>query len=294
MFGYIFPDKPELKVKELELFKAYYCGLCKSIGSSCGQMARFSLNYDSSFLGLLLSSFNEKPETIKFEKCVVSPFIRKPVIRESKALEYASDINVMLSYYKLKDDFKDNRSGKSLAFMGILKPAFRKAISRNPEKGMIIRKKLEELSYLEKKGCESIDEAAEPFARLTEGIFAYDVVSGSENKMLLGVLGYNIGKWIYMLDSFDDIESDIKNKSFNPIINQFCYNNEKVSDFKDRIKENLRFTLTFTLSEAGNALEKLNLKKNKEIIDNIIYGGMYNKTLQILDKRSGVKNEKSL
>ena len=34
MFGYIVPEKPEMKIKEYELFRAYYCGVCRSIGST--------------------------------------------------------------------------------------------------------------------------------------------------------------------------------------------------------------------------------------------------------------------
>ena len=90
------------------------------------------------------------------------------------------------------------------------------------------------------------------------------------------------------------MDNDIKKKNYNPILSQFCYNNEKVDDFKKRVKENVNFTLTYTLSEVGKALELLELKKNLSIIENIVYGGMYNKTLQILNKRSCEQNEKSL
>jgi hypothetical protein len=292
MFGYVFPDKPELKVKEFELFKAYYCGLCKSIGQSSGQAARFALNYDSSFLGLLLSSFRSQAEDIRFEKCIANPFVKRPVVRESTALSYASDINVILAYYKLEDDFKDEKSIKSLGGMGLFHSAFKKSLKRYPEKGKLVKMRLDELSNLEKCVCSSIDEAAEPFARLTEEIFAYGEADGDVKQ--LRWFGYNIGKWIYILDAYDDLEKDLNNKNYNPILNQFCYNNEKITDFKGRIRENISFTLTYTLSEAGKAFELLDLKKNREILENIIYGGMYNKTLQILNKRSCVKNAKSL
>ncbi|KPU43602.1 hypothetical protein OXPF_30430 [Oxobacter pfennigii] len=295
MFGYIFPDKPELKVKEFELFRAYYCGLCKALGENCGLTARFVLNYDSAFLGMLLSSFNEASENIAFEKCIANPIKKKPVIKESSILKYASDINIILAYYKLKDDYEDDRSPKALAMMGVLKSAFNKSIKRNMKKGSVIKNKLEELSKIEKAGCKSIDEAAEPFAKLTEEIFAYKPVCDTENKeQLLRWFGYNIGKWIYIIDAYDDLEKDIAAKSFNPILGQFCYNNEKAEDFKNRIKDNVNFTLTYTLSEAGKAYELLELKKNASIIENIVFGGMYNKTLQIINKRSCKNNEKPL
>lgn len=295
MFGYIFPDKPELKIKEFELFKAYYCGLCKSIGSSCGQIGRFALNYDSSFLGMLLSSFNDGAEDIRFEKCPVSPFIKKPVVRNSAALSYAADMNIILAYYKFNDDFNDDRSIKGLMSMGIFYQAFRRVQFRNPEKVSIIKKRLCELSKIEKGGHASIDGAAEPFAKLTEEVFSYGpLCSDSKREKTLSWFGYNVGKWIYILDAYDDLEKDIKGKKFNPLLCQFCYNNEKTADFKDRIRDNIKFILTYTLSQVGKAYELLEVKKNSEIIENIIYGGMYNRTLQILDRRSCLKNEKSL
>ena len=295
MFGYIFPDKPELKVKEFELFRAYYCGLCETIGHNYGQVARLVLNYDIAFLGLFLSAFKSEGETIKLKRCGAHPLNKRAVVLESPALKYASDINIILSYYKLKDDYHDGKAVKAFVPMGLLYGSFRKAEAKNSGIASVIKKRLHELDDIENKKCASVDMAAEPFARLTEEIFAYPPYCGDKDtEKKLRWFGYNIGKWIYVLDAFDDLDDDIKNKNFNPLIYQFCYNNEKVSDFKDRIKENINFTLNFTLSEVGRVFKLLDIKKDREILENIIYGGMYNKTLQILNKRRSGKDEKSL
>ena len=60
MFGYVEPDKPELKIREFEVFRGYYCGVCKSIGKRFGQVPRISLNYDLAFLAVLLDSTQGK------------------------------------------------------------------------------------------------------------------------------------------------------------------------------------------------------------------------------------------
>jgi hypothetical protein len=285
MFGYVFPDKPEMKIKEFELFRAYYCGLCKSIGRNCGQVSRFTLNYDCSFLSIVLSSLKGDPESIKPEKCIAHPLNKRLMVGESNVLEYVSYINIMLSYYKLLDDYNDEGSIKHKGLMIPLKPAFKKALKQYPKKGDVITKRLDELSAIEKSGCKSIDEAADPFAKLTGDMFMYEPLCTDENtKKALSWFGYNIGKWIYIIDAYDDIEKDIKNKSFNPILLSFCYNNEKAIDFKNKVKDNIKFTLTYTLSEVGKAFELLEIKKNREIIENIVYGGMYKKTLQIINK----------
>ena len=50
MFGYVTPFKSELKIREYNLFRAYYCGLCKTMGNEYNQLVRMGLNYDLSFL----------------------------------------------------------------------------------------------------------------------------------------------------------------------------------------------------------------------------------------------------
>ena len=59
MFGYVTPLKGELKVKEYELFRAYYCGVCNSIKRDFGNIPRMTLNYDMTFLAILLDSLNK-------------------------------------------------------------------------------------------------------------------------------------------------------------------------------------------------------------------------------------------
>ena len=53
MFGYVRTMDSELKVKEHELYKATYCGLCRSMGEVCGGSSRLTLSYDGVFLSLL-------------------------------------------------------------------------------------------------------------------------------------------------------------------------------------------------------------------------------------------------
>jgi len=104
MFGYILPEKPELKIKEYEIFRAYYCGVCKSIGDRFGQITRISLNYDSAFLALLLDSISRENVKIRKEKCFIHPLKKLFVARDSEVIDYASDINIILAYHNLKDN----------------------------------------------------------------------------------------------------------------------------------------------------------------------------------------------
>ena len=56
MFGYVTINRGELKVRELETYESYYCGLCRVLKDHYGLAGCTMLNYDMTFLGMLLSS----------------------------------------------------------------------------------------------------------------------------------------------------------------------------------------------------------------------------------------------
>ena len=64
MYGYIVMNKPELKIREYERYRAYYCGLCRALKTDAGMRGQISLSYDMTFLALLLSALYE-PETVE-------------------------------------------------------------------------------------------------------------------------------------------------------------------------------------------------------------------------------------
>jgi hypothetical protein len=295
MFGYVMPDKPDLKIKEFELFKAYYCGVCKSIGKRYGLLPRLTLNYDSTFLALLFTSLRGDVLKVKRERCIVHPVKKRAAIKENEIIDYASDINVILAYYNLEDKRRDNGSKLSAAAMLVLKSDFKKLRSKYSGKCDIIENRLKELDKLEKEKCSTMDAAAEPFAKLMEEVLDYKEVFKDEKlRNLLRWIGYNMGKWIYILDAYDDLEEDIKDKHYNPLIYQYSYNNEDIKAFKLRIKEQVEFNLIYTLSEISKAFELLELKQNRGLVDNIVYMGMLRKTEQILNAGSCKKVEESI
>lgn len=295
MFGYILPEKPELKVREYELFRAYYCGVCKSIGKRFGQLPRLTLNYDSTFLAVLLSCLSDKKLDAARENCIAHPVSKRMVIKNNEIIDYASDINVVLAYFKMQDDWQDEKSALSKAGMMLLRSAFKKIRKRYESKCSIIQQRLKELSALEKQKCGSIDMAAEPFAKLMEEITVYEPLCQDERtEKVLRWMGYNIGRWIYILDAFDDLEKDIKKKNYNPFIYQYHYNNEDFSQFRDKIKQDVEFNLTYSLSQIAKGFELLDKKSDAAIAENIIYMGMLRKTEHILKAGSCQRVEKSI
>ncbi|HCJ58419.1 DUF5685 family protein [Lutispora sp.] len=294
MFGYVTPDKGEMKIKEYELFRAYYCGVCKSMGKSFGPLCRLGLNYDSVFLGLFLSSINKENVELEYEACAANPLKKKWIVKKSPSVDFSSDINTILTYYKLQDDWKDEKSILAKAAQLLIGPGHRAASNSNKEAESHIKQSLEKLYALEKQNCSSMDRAADPFGELIKGIVSIGYKGDNEkDKKAVEWLSYNLGRWIYIIDAYDDIEKDIKKNNYNSILLQYEYKNGDIGAFKDKIKEDIKFSLIHTLTQAASAFELLDMN-NRSIIENIIYLGMDKKTKSVLEGRSCKKDEKSL
>ncbi len=283
MFGYIIPEKPELKIKEYEAFRAYYCGVCRSIGKRHGQLKRLTLNYDSAFLAVLLSAVANVPGKVMRRRCPAHPFEKRHMIEESSIVDYASDINLLLAYYNLEDKKRDDDKIAPSAAMLILKRRFRMLRKKYSEKCVIMEARLDDLVSLENEKCASMDMAAEPFAKLMEEVTAFEPLCGDEKtEQTLRWIGYHLGKWIYLLDAYDDLEKDIRDKSYNPLIYQYQYKDQDINEFKLQIRDRVEFNLMYSLNQISKAFELLEIKINQGIIENIIYMGMRRKTENIL------------
>ena len=170
MLGYVQIHKPELKVREYEIYQGYYCGVCKYIGSTYGQLPRMALSYDAAFLACLLASVSDDPDEPAREHCIAHHITKKTVIR-NRAIEYAGDVMLILAWYKLLDDASDEGKTSAKAVMRLLKPLHRKLRDRYAQLCEGIEWNLAVLGGLEKSKCQSLDQAAESFAKIMEVIF---------------------------------------------------------------------------------------------------------------------------
>lgn len=297
MFGYVTPLKAEMKVKDWARFKCYYCGLCCHIKKEFGNIPRMVLNYDMTFLGLLLDALN--PEEIKVIKhrCALHPTEKKAVIDNNRALSYAAAMNISLFYYKLLDDVQDDRNIKSTLFSLLLSPYKKKFPSAITAINNNISQYLNKLSSLENnKTFYSIDEICDPFSALVGTImrdYPYELTDDcSELRNALYNLGYSIGKWIYLIDALDDLKSDMDNKKFNPL--NFLYNKDSLpyEKFIKLIKPKVEFTILNCGYTCKENLEKLNLKRNKDILYNIIELGLMDKYINIINKTKNTNETK--
>ena len=91
MLGYVTADKPELKMREFEVYSGYYCGVCKSIARRYGQIPRIVLSYDAAFLALLLGGLSGEADEPTREHCIAHPAKKKTIV-SNNAIDYAADV----------------------------------------------------------------------------------------------------------------------------------------------------------------------------------------------------------
>lgn len=264
MFGYVKLAKDELKVREYNVYKSYYCGLCKTLKSEYGYLSRFGLNYDSVFLALLLSSVTNDDYDCKNEICIAHPTKKTPIMIKNDSLSYSAAVMMILALLKLEDDIRDEKSIKAAITYCLLIGAKRKVKKRYGELYSVCREQINKLSNLENNMCKNIDELSDCFANLLKILFAPDYIEDESVSRILSYMGYMLGRFIYILDAYEDIEKDKKTNSFNP----FNLSNDTLN--KDEVYD----ILSFNLSSMASSYELLNLKINKPILDNIIYLGL--------------------
>ncbi|NLO83125.1 MAG: hypothetical protein GX094_08740 [Clostridiales bacterium] len=282
MFGYVEPLKPELKIKDYACFRSYYCGVCKALGKRYSSFCRFTVTYDAAFLALLNSSLGACNEIICFEKCIVNPFRRKPVVKESWAVDYAAMINVLLAYFKLMDNWRDDKNIFALLASGLIRQFNKKVRDENPEVYRAVHEQLDRLRLIELEGVCSIDHASDPFGKLLSLLLSWPQRQKTSRRVLEW-MGYNLGKWIYLLDAYSDLENDIKSNCYNVLVLKYG-KDLSPSRIKQSSRQEIEFVLGTCLVEIGKAYELLDIKHNAELLENIIYLGLVHKTKRVLNE----------
>ena len=271
MFGYIRPEAGELKVREFELFKSCYCGLCHSLGREYGLFSRFILNYDFVFLTMLLWD-QAIPCKIDRKRCIVHPCRKKCVCVSSAAYGVSAGLSLILAYWKLKDSVKDDGFFKAMlarAGMLFLKGGYKKAARKYPAFNTCVETQINALSALEEAGAKSIDKTADTFANILACIA--DTAQNEERQRTLKVLFYHIGRWIYIADAVNDLKDDLEDKRYNPIAARFEPEGHALSEAD---KEAINTTMAHSENISISAFGLLEDGPWLEIIKNILYLGM--------------------
>lgn len=265
MFGYVRPVRDELKCKDFDLYRATYCGLCRTMRRRCGLLAPMVLNFDFTFLALLLAP-KEGERRSSCHRCHMPPFCRRSMCEQSQALELAADESVILSYWQLQDKVRDQSFVRGLPariLRVLLSRSYRKAAQRQPEFDRTVREQLEVLHRLEEENCPSIDRPADAFATLLQA--AAPKTDDVGNDRAMEQLLYHLGRWIYLIDARDDLEEDQKQENYNPIALRYA---------QQSCDEPLELTLDHSLNLMRSACALLELGRQEALVQNVLFLGL--------------------
>lgn len=257
MFGYVTANTEALSKDEMKIYRGLYCGLCRSLKERYGNLSRMMLTYDMTFLILALSSLYRCDDKCGNKRCVIHP-LKKHCFIENDITYYAADMSVALVYNKFIDDWNDDRNIFAKISASITKKDYLDICIKYPRQCKAIEKCLTDLSEVEKSGITVADVPANIFGTLLGEIFVY---KEDEYSPKLRAFGSALGRFIYIMDAWDDLKDDIKKERYNPLTS--------ISS------KNIKPVLTMILSECAEELFSLPLEKNKNIMKNVIYSGVW-------------------
>ncbi len=269
MFGYVLPVREKLPEKERAVYRAAYCGLCRSLKHRYGFRARFFVNYDMTFLYFLLQ--RQPPGEPLRCACPARLFCKKECLADDGVMGYAADLSVLLSYWKLRDARQDGgffRAGTARMLLLFYRRCYRKAAARQPQRDALFSELLTKLRELEQAHCTSLDRAADAFAKLLEACAPGDTPDRERPTRLLL---YHVGRFLYLTDALEDLPKDNRSGSYNPLRYRFTLHDGKLTDADSR---ELRRTIEASVSMAASALSLLPESWAQELLYNIIYYGL--------------------
>ena len=262
MFGYVTVNQNDLKIKEFSRYRSFYCGLCHTLDKKYGRKGQALLSYDLTFLALLLEALYEEPLRTRDSRCVAHP-ARKHHMVYNEITEYAADMTVLLSYYKMLDDWNDEKSVAGKAGLAAFSRTVKKLAEQYPRQTMAVKECIQMLSAYEKNNESDIDRVAGLTGHMLAEIFAFRSDEWTDELMSVG---FYLGKYIYLVDAYLDLKKDLKKKNYN-----LWKHYMQRKDF-DALVEN---TLTAMMSECARYFERLPIVQDADILRNIIYSGVW-------------------
>ena len=264
MFGYVITNCKTLSDEDRARFKAMYCGMCKTLHSRYGNLSRFTLSYDMTFLALVLSALYEPQEITGQEKCLAHPikahdYIVHPI------MDYAVDMNIALAYHKCADNWQDDHNPAFAAFKLALRGAYRKVQALHPDKCRAIEEWMDAIRAFEASGREEIDPPMNLTGHMLGTLFQYGDSFWNDQ---LYKMGEGLGRFIYFMDAYDDLKKDVRKKKYNPLKSMMHQ-----EDFEQICKDGM----TMMIADSADAFEQLPVVKDADLMRNILYSGVWAK-----------------
>ena len=280
MFGYIITNGDNLPKERSERFREFYCGLCRTLRRKHGIMGGLTLSYDMTFLAVLLNALYEPEERRGEERCPVHPLKRHHYV-DSPVLEYCADMNIALAYHKCLDDWRDDKNAISAAEARLIEAAYRRVETVWPDQCAAIVSWLGEIHRIEADDIGQIDQPVNATGRMLGALFQYrpgDVWSEALNAM-----GDGLGRFIYLMDAYDDMPADLKRGRYNPL---------KAHASRTDYEDFCRDAMMMAVADATREFEMLPIVKDADILRNVLYSGLWSKYVLIRKKRDPKKKER--
>ena len=279
MFGYVTVNRDTLSPESEARFRAYYCGLCKALRKRHGLTGALTLSNDMTFLSIVLNSLYEPEEASGREICLNHPLKKHDWIW-SEATDYAADMNVMLAYQLSMDNWRDEKRVLSLGEAGLIKRGYARAKERYPAKDAFMREQIARLAEIEAKEPDGdIDLPTNLVGALIGDLFSY---KGDEWSAPLTEMGAALGRFIYIMDAYDDLPKDLKKKCYNPLVPI-----RDAVDFEDRCLD----MLTMHIAECTEVFEMLPMLRDAGLIRNVLYSGVWSKYAYIQSRKEKEKSK---
>lgn len=276
MFGYINVNRKELHAEDEKTYQAYYCGLCQQLKKEGGIKGQMLLNYDMTFLLILLTGLYELENEENAFLCPVHPTRRKTAYINA-ATEYAAAMDIVLSYHSLMDDYEDDGSHIKQTMAKALRKDYQRIAIRYPRQVSAVETYMKRLSEAEARKETNIDIVAGYTGEMLGAIFQWREDEWSKD---LESMGFYMGKFIYLLDAYEDLKTDQKKGNYNPLLTLQVESNQEYETF-------CRSTLTCLMSECAKSFERMPVLQHAEILRNILYSGVWTKYeyLQLKEKK---------
>lgn len=283
MFGYININRLELSEESAKIYQAYYCGLCRKLKSNCGTKGQMLLSYDSTFMIVLLTGLYELEKEESEFTCPIHP-TKKRTAFINAATDYAADMNLLLAYHNMLDDWRDDKSYAKKAFVKMLDKDYARITSKYPRQTKAIETYMQKTAEAEQRKETNLDIVAGLTGEMLGEVFCW---KEDEWKDELRTLGFYMGKFIYLMDAYEDLEKDKKKDAYNPLV----FMPEEGSQEFDTL---CKLLLTSMISECAKSFERLPILMHADILRNILYSGVWSKYeyLQLKKKKTEEKRTK--
>lgn len=265
MFGYVNVNQKELTKEQKDSYQSYYCGLCRSLKEVSGAKGQMLLNYDMTFLTILLTGLYE-PQVVRQDfTCMIHP-VGKKVAKSSEATTYAAKMNVLLSYQSMEDGWTDNRSLTKKSMAKMFSKDYERIKQEYPRQAKAVEDYIRKLSVAEMGNEKNLDAVSGLTGEMLAEIFDWKQDEWSEE---LRCMGFYLGKFVYLMDAYEDLEKDEQRGLYNPFLS--WKEDNKGTDLNTFV----RLILTSMLAECAKSFERLPIINYADILRNILYSGVW-------------------